>query len=129
MKSSILMIRIGGVSNALIAALHIAFWQLFDWQTELAQLSVVNSNIMQMLNLFTIVFLIYSVGMLLLKPYEMLTTAIGRLVLGMFATLYLARLAMEFYFPEQSLSFGAYLLASALMFIIPILKFKQYANQ
>jgi hypothetical protein len=131
MNISILFIRLGGVVNLLIAVLHLFFWKLFDWQVELKKLSVVNSNIMQMLNLFSIVFLLYSAALLIFRPSEFLSRAIGRAFLGMLATMYLARLAMEFYFPEGSLGFAAFLLITVILFTTPIFRSKtpSYANQ
>ncbi len=131
MNISILFIRLGGVVNLLIAVLHLFFWKLFDWQVELKKLSVVNSNVMQMLNLFSIVFLLYSAALLIFRPSEFLSSAIGRTFLGMLATMYLARLAMEFYFPEGSLGFAVFLLITVILFATPIFRFKtlSHANQ
>ncbi len=131
MNISILFIRLGGVINLLIAVLHLFFWKLFDWQVELKKLSVVNSNVMQMLNLFSIVFLLYSATLLLFRPSEFLSSALGRAFLGMLATMYLARLAIEFYFPEGSLGFAAFLLITVILFATPIFGFKtpSHANQ
>ena len=120
MKASILSIRLGGIINLLVGVLHITFWNLFDWQVELAKLSVENSNVVQMLNLFTIVFFFYSAAMLVWAPAKLLESTVGRLFIGMMATLYVARLAMEFYFPEGSLGFAAFLLITALVFAVPL---------
>jgi hypothetical protein len=131
MKISILFIRLGGFVNLLIAVLHLFFWKLFGWQVELKKLSVVNSNIMQMLNLFSIVFLLYAAALLLFRPSEFMSSAIGRAFLSMLATMYLARLAMEFYFPEGSLGFAAFLLTTVMLFAIPVFRSKapNHANQ
>lgn len=131
MKSSILLIRLGGVFNLLIAVLHMFFWKLFDWPAELVKLNVDNSNIMQMLNLFTIVFLLYSAILLIYRPADFISDGIGRAFVRMLATMYIARLAMEFYFPNGSLEFAAFLLIACMLFIIPLFKTKKtkYANQ
>ncbi len=131
MNISILFIRLGGVINLLAAILHVFFWKLFDWPSELKSLSVVNSNIMQMLNLFIIVFFLYTAALLIFRPAEFISSAIGRAFLGLLSTMYLARLAMEFYFPEGSLVFAAILLVAIMLFVVPIFQYKKpvYANQ
>lgn len=117
---SILFIRLGGVINLMVGLLHANFWKLFDWPSELPKLSVMNSNIMQMLNLFTIVFFAYTSYLLLFKTRELLSSTVGQHLVAMMATLYAARLAMEFYFPEKSIGFAAFLLVTVLLFIVPL---------
>ncbi len=124
MNIPILFIRLGGVINILAAVLHLFFWNLFDWPVELIKLSVVNSNIMQMLNLFIIVFFLYTAALLIFRASEFMSSAIGRAFLGLLPTMYQARLAMEFYFPEGSLVFAAILLITVILFAIPILIIK-----
>lgn len=111
--------------NLLVGILHIRFWNLFDWSTELAKLSVINSNVMQMLNLFVIVYFFYTATVLLSVPRKLLTSYVGRLFIGLQTTLYLARLGMEFYFPEGSVGFAAFLLVTVLFFMIPLVPTKQ----
>jgi len=129
MKFSILFIRLGGVVNILAAVLHISFWKLFDWSLALSKLSVDNSNIMQMLNLFTIVFFLYTAVLLIFRPYEFLSNFIGQAFLGMFSVMYLARLAMEFYFPNGSYVFAGILLVTVLIFTIPIFYSKPIGHE
>lgn len=131
MKIPILFLQLGGVINLLVGVLHCFFWKLFSWQSELKKLSVENSNIVQMLNLFCIVFFFYSSILLIFKPYQFLSNAIGRAFVGLFATLFLARLAMEFYFPAGSIGFAAFLLFTVFLFPFPLIKTNTstYANQ
>lgn len=130
MTTSILLLRLGGVINLLIGILHIGFWGLFDWPEELAKLSIDNSNIVQMLNLFTIVFFFYTAFILMFMPGKLLINTAGRLFIGMFAILYLARLAMEFYFPNGSIGFAVFMVVTILLFAFPLAKTKNlsYAN-
>lgn len=124
MKNAVLLIRIGGVINLLVGILHVSFWKLFDWSSELPKLSVMNSNIMQMLNLFTIVFFGYTSYVVLFKTKEVISSKMGQYFLGMLASMYAARLVMEFYFPARSLGFAAFLLFTTLLFAIPLLQLK-----
>ncbi|WP_373494134.1 hypothetical protein [Aquiflexum sp.] len=130
MKTSILLLRLGGVVNLLIGILHIGFWGLFDWPEELAKLSVDNSNIVQMLNLFSIVFFFYTAFILIFMPGKLLINTAGRIFIGMFAVLYLARLAMEFYFPNGSIGFAIFMVVTISFFVLPLSKTKNlsYAN-
>lgn len=120
MKTPVVLIRLGGVFNILFGVLHVSFWNMFDWHEELARLSVDNSNIMQMLNLFTIVFFFYTAFVLLFKPRELLSNITGRIFIGMFVTLYLCRLAMEFYFPNGSIVFSILMIVTILLFLLPL---------
>ncbi len=131
MKRSVIFTRLGGVINLLVGILHISFWKLFDWATELPKLSVMNSNIMQMLNLFTIVFFGYTSYIVLFKTHEVLSSKMGRYFLGMLASMYAARLVMEFYFPARSLGFAAFLLFTTLLFAVPVFQSKglRHAHQ
>lgn len=131
MKTPVVLIRLGGLINLLIGVLHISFWRLFDWSEELSLLSLDNSNIMQMLNLFSIVFFFYTAFVLLVMPRKLLSNASGRIFIGMFVTLYLSRLAMEFYFPNGSLIFAIFMIVTVLFFTLPLLQTNRlsHANQ
>lgn len=131
MKTSIFLLRLGGVTNLLIGILHIGFWHLFDWPVELAKLSTDNSNIVQMLNLFTIVFFFYTASVLLVMPGKLLLNGAGRMFIGMLATLYLARLAMESYFPNGSMGFALFMVVTIAFFVWPLVKTKtlSYAHR
>ncbi|MEQ8470680.1 MAG: hypothetical protein RIC35_05820 [Marinoscillum sp.] len=120
MKSSVFLVRVGGVVNLLIGILHVSFWSLFDWSEELSKLRVDNSNIMQMLNLFSIVFFFYTSFVLLFMPGKLLASTVGRIFLAMFATLYLSRLGMEFYFPNGSIVFAIIMVFAVLFFALPL---------
>ncbi len=121
MKTDLILIRLGGVMNLLAAALHLAFWNVFDWQHELTKLSVMNSNIMQMLNWFTIVFFIYTGLLLLLKPKMISSTVMGRHFLGMLTVMWTARLVMEYYYPEGDLLFAGILTFAIFCFFYPLI--------
>ncbi|MEQ8812051.1 MAG: hypothetical protein RIE59_23490 [Imperialibacter sp.] len=131
MKKHVLFIRLGGVINLLVGILHVSFWSIFDWHDELSKLSVDNSNIMQMLNLFLIAFFFYTAFVLLVMPGKLLSNNAGRAFIGMFATLYLSRLAMEFYFPNGSIGFAIFLTVAAFFFVLPLFQTKNlsHANQ
>ena len=128
MKTSIILLRIGGVFNLLFGALHIAFWNMFDWSDQLAMLSVENSNIMQMLNLVLIIFFFYTAYVLLSMPARLLTNPVGRIFIGLFIVLYTSRLAMEFYFPGSSMIFALIMLVTILSFTLPLMQTKKLSH-
>ncbi len=128
MKTSIILLRIGGVFNILFGALHIAFWNMFDWSDQLAMLSVENSNIMQMLNLVLIIFFFYTAYVLLRMPARLLTNPIGRIFIGLFIVLYTSRLAMEFYFPGSSMIFALIMLVTISSFALPLMQTKKLSH-
>lgn len=130
MKTTILLLRLGGVVNLLLGILHIGFRGLYNWPDELEKLSIDNSNIMQMLNLFLIVFFFYTATILMFMPGKLLINTAGRIFILMFAVLYLARLAMEFWFPDGSIGFAICLLVTIAFFTLPLVKTKNlsYAN-
>lgn len=130
MKTSILLLRLGGIVNLLLGILHVGFWSLFNWPYELEKLSIDNSNIMQMLNLFIIVFFFYTAFILMFMPGKLLVNTTGRIFLWMFPVLYLARLVMEFYFPNGSIGFAIFMIVTITFFILPLVKTKNlsYAN-
>ncbi len=71
------LIFIGGIFNLLFAVFHLFFWKLFNWKYELKSISIINRNIMQVLNLcLTFVFLIFSYTSIF-HTDEMLNTDIG----------------------------------------------------
>lgn len=128
MKNAVLLIRLGGVINILVGILHVSFWKLFNWSSELTKLTVVKSNIMQMLNLFTIVFFGYTTYVLFFKTRELLSSEMGQYFIGMLAALYAARLAMEFYFPEKSLGLAEFLLIATLLFTVTLFQTKRLGH-
>ena len=130
METSVLLLRSGGVVKLLLGILHICFWSLFNWPDELGKLSIDNSNIMQMLNLFLIVFFFYTAFILMFMPGKLLVNTAGRIFIWMFAVLYLARLAMEFWFPDGSIGFAIFMAVTISFFTFPLVKTKNlsYAN-
>lgn len=113
------LIIIGGGLSFLFTIFHLAFWKLFNWDVELNNLSTVNSNIMQMLNIGSAVIL-FSLGFLLLfKRKEIMDSKLGKYILIIIAGFYFARLVMEFVFPEGELMFGAILMICVLIYLLP----------
>ena len=94
------VIHAGGVFNIVFAVLHTMFWQLFDWERDLASLTRINRAVMQILNLcLTFVFLAFaylSFG----HTEELQTTRLGNAFLSLMAFFWLLRAV------EQAAFFG-----------------------
>jgi hypothetical protein len=113
------LITTGGILFALFGTFHMLFWSMFDWKNELARLSTVNSNIMQMLNIgcgfivfsFACIFIFYR--------NEVINSKLGKILLVISGLFYYIRLVMEFVFPEGSLVFGLILLLCGSIYVVP----------
>jgi hypothetical protein len=94
------VIHAGGVFNVAFALFHAAFWQIFDWERDLASLTKVNRAVMQILNLcLTFVFLAFaylSFG----HTEELQTTRLGNALLSLMAFFWMLRAV------EQAAFFG-----------------------
>lgn len=113
------LITTGGVLFVLFGVFHLFFWTLFDWANELQNLSVLNSNIIQMLNISLSFYFFAFAFVYLFKRNLLLTGALGKIVLYINAIFFFIRLILEFAFPEGSLFFGVFLLICALVYLLP----------
>ncbi|MDH1793357.1 hypothetical protein N5D45_16195 [Stenotrophomonas sp. GD03819] len=87
--------RLAGIHSLGFAAFHLAFWRLFGWKRELAQLGMANRAIMQILNLRVIyVFL----GMGLIFAPDLVDTRLGVVLLGFMAVFWVGRTLEQFVF-------------------------------
>ncbi len=118
-KINKVLITVGGILNILLALFHLSFWKAFNWKAELANLSVVNSNIMQMLNIAVCVILLSFGYLLLVNRKEIINTRIGKTILFILSLFYFVRLIMEYVFPDGSIIFGFVLLVYTLIYFIP----------
>jgi hypothetical protein len=115
------LVIIGGIGLIFWGLFHIAFWPMLDWTNQLAQLSEINSNVMQMLNIAVIVMFL-SFGCIFLFCRKGITsTGLGTAVLFFFALFWLARLVGEFVFHGGSIMFGLVLFSCMLLYLIPAL--------
>lgn len=122
MKTKRLLILIAGAMTILLGLFHVMFWfGLLDWDTQLPLLSVINSNVMQMLNL-AVILLLVGLGILMVSlRTEIARTKLGRAILWIMVAFYVARLAEEFIFPEPSLPLAAILAVFVAVTLAPAL--------
>lgn len=75
MKTSIF---IGGIYNVVFALFHTAFWKLWKWDSELSKLDIVNSGIMQILNIQIIYYFLLTAVICFAFPTQLGTTKLGK---------------------------------------------------
>lgn len=90
-------LHIIGVSLVLLAGIHIIFPWYFEWKKELALLSLINRQLMQV-HTFFIAIVVLLIGLLCLtSAQELITTPLGRtLSLGL-AIFWTLRLLIQFF--------------------------------
>jgi hypothetical protein len=113
------IVVIGGILFLIFGLFHITFWFLFDWKNELIKLNEVNSNVMQMLNIGTVVILLSFGCIMLFYRSEILNTRLGNAILIISSLFFFARLIAEIVFPGSSIIFGLILFLCMLLYLIP----------
>ena len=93
----ILHLHIIGISLVLLAGIHIIFPWYFEWKKELALLSLINRQLMQV-HTFFIAIIVLLIGLLCLSSaQELIATPLGRtLSLGL-AIFWTLRLLIQFF--------------------------------
>jgi hypothetical protein len=119
------MLFIGGIYHIAFAVFHVLFWKLFRWKDELPKLNVINSNVMQILNLrITFIFLVFAY-ISFFHSTELLTTGIGNFLLLAIALGWLGRAIEQIYFfglkKAVSVVMFAVFLVGAAIYIYPFL--------
>lgn len=89
------------VYNVALAVFHLAFWRLFAWRRELANLGAVNRGVMQVLNLMLIYFFLLAAALQFGWPEELTANPLGRVWQGGLAGFWLVRAALQpFFWPR-----------------------------
>lgn len=113
------IVRLGGLFNIGFAIFHIFFWRLFDWKRQLASLSFLNRQVVQILNLcLTFAFLIFAY-VSFFHTAELLGTQLGRALLLLISLFWLLRAVEQvvFFGLSRGVSiafFAAFLIGSVL---------------
>ena len=93
-------VMVGGIFNVSFAVFHLFFWRLFDWKRDLASLSFINRQVMQILNLcLTFTFLIFAY-VSLFHTAELIGTRLGEVLLLLISVFWFLRAV------EQVIFFG-----------------------
>lgn len=116
-------IKLGALFNIAFVVFHAFFWRIFDWKRDLRNLSFLNRQIMQVLNLcLMFAFLIFA-HVSLLHTAEMTGTALGRSLLLLIAVFWLLRAVWQVVFFRLdrllSVAFMAVLVLGAALYTYP----------
>jgi hypothetical protein len=118
---SYIAIKIGGFYQIAFLVFHAMFWRLFKWKRELPKLNHINGAIMQVLNLcLMFCFLVFGY-VSLFHTSELITSAIGRVLLLFMALFWMVRAI------EQLVFFSSKRPLSIAMFVLFLFGFCLYA--
>lgn len=82
---------LGGIFNIAFAVFHVIFWRLFHWKRDLASLSFINRQVMQILNLCLIFAFLIFAYISLFHTAELLDTSLGRALLLLISVFWVLR--------------------------------------
>ncbi len=117
------VVRLGGLFNVAFAVFHVLFWRLFDWKRDLASLTFINRQVMQILNLcLTFAFLMFAY-VSFFHTAELLGTGLGRALLLLISVFWFLRAVEQviFFRLRRTLSVAYFLtfLIGALLYAYP----------
>jgi len=117
------IVMLGGIFNVAFAVFHVLFWRLFDWKRDLASLSFINRQVMQILNLcLTFVFLIFAY-ISFFHTTELLGTGLGRALLVLISVFWFLRAVEQAIFFQlkrrRSVAFFVAFLVGGLLYGYP----------
>ncbi len=92
------LIIAGGFYNIGLVIFHLLFWRLFNWDTDLESLSIVNKAIMQVLNISLIIVFVIFAYISLRHSHELVTTPLGNTLLLLMTLFWMARAAQQILF-------------------------------
>jgi hypothetical protein len=95
MSKGLYFIYAGGVLHLGWAGFHLLFPRVFKWSEALAPLDSVNRSIMQVINLCLVFYFAVAAYFSLAFAPELMSTALGRKLLAVFAAFWLLRLALQ----------------------------------
>jgi hypothetical protein len=116
---------IGGLFNLGFAVFHCFFWKAFDWKKELAAISKLNRNVVQILNLCLILVLAAFGAISLVFYPDLLRTNLGMVMLLVMALFWLFRGIEQIIFfglkNGQSIVFTILFFFGFLLYTMPLL--------
>ncbi len=92
MRKSILYT--GGTLNLVLVALHVSFWRMLNWGTELPLLSQMNQAVVQTLNVCAILVILFFAVISFIIARRGVTDLNARAILLLVAAFYTTRLVM-----------------------------------
>ncbi|MBP7737374.1 MAG: hypothetical protein KA369_15445 [Spirochaetes bacterium] len=117
------LVYAAGVYNFLFAIFHVLFWRLklFNWEEELPKMSVLNSAVMQVMNMCLIAVFLLSGFISFYHNDELINSSLGKSLLIGFSIFWLLRLIEQFVFFGYRGPLPAVFLLGFLLYAIPAL--------
>lgn len=120
------LITIGGIYNILFALFHTGFWKMFNWNAELEKLDFNNKWAMQILNIQTIYYLIFTAVICFVFKNELLTTRVGKWLLIGMAGFWFVRAMEQFVYWEMgaasTIIMVLFFLSGSGLFLVPAIR-------
>lgn len=125
MSASQTFLFAGGIFHLALAVFHLFFWRIFHWKEDLASLTRINRAIMQILNV-CLTFLFFVMAYVsFVHATELLSTALGRIILASIALFWILRLILQFVFfgarHRVSVLFIVIFLVGASLYLLPLM--------
>ncbi len=124
-KISSLLIFVAGLHSVGFAIFHIYFWKIFKWKTELLKMTIANRAIIQIFNVLGIFLFFFMAFLCFRYENELLTTPLGKVILGFCAGFWLIRLITQFIFLRVNHkivhTLSVLFFIGFLLFLLPIL--------
>lgn len=98
MEASKIIIYLCGIYSFAIAVFHALFWRIFDWKTDLKNITFANRAIIQIANLRLIYFFLFTAAACFAFPAELIQTKFGRFFLAGISLFWLGRTIEQFVF-------------------------------
>lgn len=115
---------LAGALNLGLFVFHAFFWRLFRWRGELAKLSSLNRNVMQIMNLCLMALFAVLAYLSFAHADAMLSSALGHALLGGFAVLWFLRAAEHVWFfglkTPVAIAFTALFAALSALYALPL---------
>ena len=92
------IILICGIYSLAFGIFHIAFWNLFKWNSELKKLNFPNGGIMQILNVQIIYYFLFVAFICFVFPNELVSTKLGNAFLLGCSLFWFIRTIQQFIF-------------------------------
>lgn len=120
------LITIGGIYNILFALFHTGFWKMFNWNAELEKLDFNNKWAMQILNIQTIYYLIFTAVICFVFKNELQTTRVGKWLLIGMAGFWFVRAMEQFVYWEMgaasTIIMVLFFLSGSGLFLVPAIR-------
>lgn len=120
------LILAGGIYNLFFALYHCGFWKMFNWSAELEKLDFNNKWVMQVLNIQTIYYFIFTAVICFVFKNELLTTKVGKWFLIGTAGFWFIRAMEQFVYWEMgaasTIIMVLFFLLGSILFLIPAIR-------